>query len=87
MAHGVWPPCRRRLFSEDEARELTGANEQEAHLLSRMIDRGINSPLTSSLGRIFDAAAALVLNRRKVEYDAQAAIELEGIANAERRPT
>ena len=50
-------------------------------LLSRMIERGINSPLTSSLGRLFDAAAAVILNRREVDYDAQAAIELEGIAS------
>ncbi|HEY1578021.1 MAG TPA: carbamoyltransferase HypF [Terracidiphilus sp.] len=67
-------------FGEDEARELTGATGQEGSVLSRMIDRGINSPLTSSLGRLFDAAAAVILNRREVDYDAQAAIELEGIA-------
>jgi hydrogenase maturation protein HypF len=70
-------------FSDDEARELTGATDQEARLLSRMIERGINSPLTSSLGRLFDAVAAVILNRRKVDYDAQAAIELEGIAISE----
>ena len=67
-------------FSEQEARHLTGASDEEARLLSRMIDREINSPLTSSLGRLFDAAAAIILRRRKVDYDAQAAIELEGIA-------
>jgi hydrogenase maturation protein HypF len=67
-------------FSEDEARELVGATPQEARLLSRMIDRNLNAPLTSSLGRLFDAVAAVVLNRRKVDYEAQAAIELEGIA-------
>jgi len=70
-------------FSEADARELTGASEQEAHLLSRMMARGINSPFTSSLGRFFDAAAAVMLNRRVVDYDAQAAIELEGIAISE----
>jgi hydrogenase maturation protein HypF len=67
-------------FSEDEAKQLVGATDQETHLLSRMIERGVNAPLTSSLGRLFDAAAAVVLNRRRVDYEAQAAIELEGIA-------
>ncbi len=67
-------------FAEGEARELAGRTEQEARLLSRMIERGINAPLTSSLGRLFDAVAAVVLDRREVDYEAQAAIELEGIA-------
>jgi hydrogenase maturation protein HypF len=64
----------------ESAAELSGANEQEARVLARMMERGINAPLTSSLGRLFDAVAAVVLGRREVDYEAQAAIELEGIA-------
>ncbi|MGC1462083.1 MAG: carbamoyltransferase HypF [Terracidiphilus sp.] len=67
-------------FSQNEARELVGATEQETRVMTRMIERRINAPLTSSLGRLFDAVASVVLNRRIVDYDAQAAIELEGIA-------
>jgi hydrogenase maturation protein HypF len=63
-----------------ELLKLLGATEKEARLLLRMIERGINAPLTSSLGRLFDALAAVVLARRKVDYEAQAAIELEGFA-------
>ncbi|MGO9340322.1 MAG: carbamoyltransferase HypF [Terracidiphilus sp.] len=59
---------------------LLGAERNEARVLKRMIERKINSPMTSSLGRLFDAVAAVVLNRRVVDYEAQAAIELEGIA-------
>ena len=62
------------------AAALSGANEQEARVLERMIERGVNAPLTSSLGRLFDAVAAVVLKRRVVDYEAQAAIELEGVA-------
>jgi len=51
--------------------------------MQRMMERQIKAPLTSSLGRFFDAAAAVILNRRKVDYEAQAAIELEGIATNE----
>jgi hydrogenase maturation protein HypF len=63
-----------------EMLSLLGATEKEARLLARMIERGVNAPLTSSLGRLFDAAAAVVLGRRVVDYEAQAAIELEGMA-------
>jgi hydrogenase maturation protein HypF len=64
----------------DQIIRLLGAQPSEVRVLKRMIDRGINSPITSSLGRLFDAVAAVLLNRRVVDYEAQAAIELEGIA-------
>ena len=63
-----------------EISELLGAKPADASVLSRMIERGINTPLTSSCGRLFDAVAALVLKRMQVDYEAQAAIELEGVA-------
>ena len=59
---------------------LLGAKAQDLRLLRRMIEREVNAPLTSSCGRLFDAAAALVLGRGAVDYEAQAAIELEGVA-------
>ena len=70
-------------FNREEAAELCGASQQESRVLQRMIERGVNAPTTSSLGRLFDAVAAVVLKRRTVDYDAQAAIELEGIATEE----
>ncbi len=60
--------------------DLLGAERKEVGLLQRMIERDLNSPLTSSCGRLFDAAAAVILGRREVDYEAQAAIELEGAA-------
>ena len=62
------------------AARLSGADQQEARVLERMMERGVNAPPTSSLGRLIDAVAAVVLKRRVVDYEAQAAIELEGIA-------
>ena len=59
---------------------LLGAERNEARILKRMIERKINSPMTSSCGRLFDALAAVVLGSRVVDYEAQAAIGLEGIA-------
>ncbi|MGB9406464.1 MAG: carbamoyltransferase HypF, partial [Terracidiphilus sp.] len=67
-------------IDSSETLSLLGATEKEARVLARMVERGVNVPLTSSLGRLFDAVAAVVLKRRVVDYEAQAAIELEGIA-------
>ncbi len=67
-------------FSVAEARVHTEATAQEIRVVERMMERSVHAPLTSSLGRLFDAVAAVVLQRRQVDYDAQAAIELEGLA-------
>ena len=67
-------------IGSSETLALMDATEQEARVLARMMERGVNVPQTSSLGRLFDAVAAVVLGRRVVDYEAQAAIELEGIA-------
>ncbi len=52
--------------------------------LAQMIERRLNSPPTSSLGRLFDAVAALIGIRQEVRYEGQAAVELEMHATAYR---
>jgi len=52
-------------------------DKTKTDLVLRMIEQKINSPLTSSCGRLFDAVAALSGIRQQVNYEAQAAIELE----------
>jgi hydrogenase maturation protein HypF len=52
----------------------------ELPLIRRLMAAGVNSPLTSSCGRLFDAISALVGVRGVVNYEGQAAIELEMLA-------
>lgn len=50
--------------------------------LSTMLDRGMQPPRTSSLGRLFDAAAAISGVRLEQAYEGQAAMELEALVDA-----
>ena len=56
---------------------IRGLDRGKVELILRMMEQGVNSPLTSSCGRLFDAVAALIGIRQEVNYEAQAAIELE----------
>ena len=53
----------------------------ERRLLGQMLSRGVNSPLTTSAGRLFDGVAALIGLRQQVNFEGQAAIALEFIAD------
>lgn len=64
-------------FVLDETRD--GTIRLEA--LRNQIRSRLNSPLTSSVGRLFDAVASLLGIRQQVNYEAQAAIELEACAD------
>jgi hydrogenase maturation protein HypF len=59
---------------------MAGVPDSRARVVRRMIATGTNTVLTSSCGRLFDAVAAIVGLRREVNFEAQAAIELEAIA-------
>ncbi len=57
----------------------------EADIFVQMCVRGINAPLTSSLGRLFDGVAAIIGLRRQTAFEGQAAMELEMMADDQTR--
>ncbi len=70
LGHRGAQPLRSRLADNEE------------RLLLQMVDQGINSPLTSSVGRLFDAVAAMIGVRDDARYEGQAAIELEAVCDS-----
>ncbi len=56
------------------------SNEERA-ILHAQLEHRLNTPLTSSMGRLFDAVASLADVRHKINYEAQAAVELEILAD------
>jgi len=56
---------------------MKNIEHQAVNILRQQIDRKINTPITSSMGRLFDAVASLIGIRNNVTYEAQAAIEME----------
>ncbi len=72
------------LYGEEEAMKLSlavvrQAGARNARLVARLVERGLNTPSTSSAGRLFDAVAALagVPGTERTTYEGQAAVELE----------
>lgn len=67
----------RDVFLRDDLPLLRAFTARERASLQTMLDRNINSPQTSSVGRLFDAVAALVGLQQVSRFEGQAAMELE----------
>jgi len=61
---------------------LKRLDKKETRTLTAQIEKRLNCPLTSSCGRLFDAVSSLIGIRDTVNYEGQAAIEMEMAADA-----
>jgi hydrogenase maturation protein HypF len=59
---------------------FAGVTEREREIAMRQAARGLNAPRAGTVGRLFDAAAAVIGVRREALYEGQAAMELEALA-------
>lgn len=63
-----------RMTALEPVRAFTS---QELRIVQTMLERGLQSPLTSSVGRLFDAVASIIGLRHVTSFEGQAAMELE----------
>ncbi|MDO8282649.1 MAG: carbamoyltransferase HypF [Thermodesulfovibrionia bacterium] len=68
-------------FEDSSGFDLLSLSEQEKKFYLDMIRKGVNSPLTTSMGRLFDGVASIVGLKHHVSYHAQAAVMLEQAAS------
>ncbi|MFL5506237.1 MAG: carbamoyltransferase HypF [Gemmatimonadales bacterium] len=61
-------------------RAFAGIPSNERRICEQQIARGLNAPLASSMGRLFDAAACALGLRIEAHFEGQAAMELEALA-------
>ena len=69
-----------RDFLELRIGIVKSINKYKWAVLKEMIDKKVNSPLTSSMGRLFDAAGSIILNKKEARFEAEFPIELERLA-------
>jgi hydrogenase maturation protein HypF len=68
---------------DEDLPPVIAACGDDLSMLRSMLENKINSPMTSSVGRLFDAVSALSGVRGEINYEAQAAIEFEAFADPE----
>ncbi len=73
-------------FSMTDLAPVAAFTPAERRALASMLERGLNAPITTSAGRLFDAVAALIGLRQTTSHEGQAAMDLEWAAGAGMAP-
>ncbi len=69
--------ARAGLEWDEDLPPVLASSTEVRQIVRRQLELRLNAPLTSSMGRLFDAVSALIGVRQRINYEAQAAIELE----------
>ena len=78
LLHEIWDSLDIDLSKLAAVRDF---EEREFALIKRMLIKGVNAPLTSSAGRLFDGVASLIGLRQHATFEGQAAMELEFVVD------
>lgn len=78
----LFAACGRDAFVMDDLPPVAAFTPAERITIAAMLDRGVNAPVTTSAGRLFDGVAALIDLRQLASYEGQAAAELEWKASS-----
>jgi hydrogenase maturation protein HypF len=81
----LWELYGERVLERDDLAPVAAFRPAERQVLAQMLRRGVNAPVTTSMGRLFDGIAALIGLYQKVDFEGQAAMALEFTADAEER--
>jgi hydrogenase maturation protein HypF len=65
------------VFDRSDLVTILAFSTEELRVLKQMMVRGVQSPETSSMGRLFDAVASIIGARQRCSFEGQAAMELE----------
>src|SRR5215469_1981106 len=76
VLYEIWGQTR---LDDGSLAPLAEFSKTELRLIRQMLAKGINAPVTSSMGRLFDAVSALAGIRQQVTFEGQAAMELESV--------
>ncbi len=78
----LWELYGDAVLERDDLAPIRAFTRAERHTLAQMLARGINAPVTTSAGRLFDGVAALIGLHPRVSFEGQAAMALEYAADA-----